>query len=257
MKKALSPVIQINELGPQQGFVNYNNPDLYDAPTDKQTKADHGKLFDNNKDAFADDERQIGTTTLIEMTIDTGDYPPITKKPYTLALKQYDCMKDEIDKLLEARIIRERHSSWSALIVVVSKSDGEKMLCVDFRALNAITRTYVWPMPRVEDLFAKLGKAKFYITLDPRSGYYHIALDKDAIKRTAFVAPFGKNGYLKIPFGLTQAPACSQNLMNTVLNGLNFTLAYLDDVIIFSETAEQHLTHIQIVLTRLKNFTIF
>ena len=107
-------------------------------------------------------------------------------------------------------------------------------------------------MPRVENIFAKLGKAKFYTTLDLRSGYHHIALDKDSIKKTAFVSPLGKYEYLKVPFGLAQAPAYFQNLMNKVLNGLNFTLAYLDDVIIFSETAEQHLKHIQIVLTRLK-----
>ena len=107
-------------------------------------------------------------------------------------------------------------------------------------------------MPRVEDIFAKLGKAKFYTTLDLRSGYHHIALDKDSIKKTAFVAPFGKYEYLKVPFDLAQAPASFQNLMNNVLNGLNFTLAYLGDVIIFSENAEQHLKHIQIVLTSLK-----
>ena len=127
-----------------------------------------------------------------------------------------------------------------------------KRLCVDFRALNKITRTYVWPMPRVEDIFAELGKAKFYTTPDLRSGYHQIALDKDSITKTAFVSPLGKYEYLKVPFGLAQAPAYFQNLMNKVLNGLNFTLAYLDDVIIFSETAEQHLKHIQIVLTRLK-----
>ena len=107
-------------------------------------------------------------------------------------------------------------------------------------------------MPRVEDILAKLGKAKLYKTLDPRPGYHHIALDKDSIKKTAFVSPLGKYEYLKVPFGLAQAPAYFQNLMNKVLNGLNFTLAYLDDVVIFSETAEQHLKHIQIVLTRLK-----
>ena len=107
-------------------------------------------------------------------------------------------------------------------------------------------------MARVEDIFPKLGKVKFYTTLDPSPGYHHIALDKDAIKKTAFVAPFGKCEYLKVPFDLAQAPAYFQNLMNKILNGLKLTLAYLDDVIIFSVTAEQHLKHIQIVLTRLK-----
>ena len=107
-------------------------------------------------------------------------------------------------------------------------------------------------MPRVEDIFAKLGKAKFYTTLDLRSGYHHITLDKDSIKKTAFVVPFSKYEYLKVSFCLAQAQAYFQNLMSKVLNGPNFTLAYLDDVIIFSESAEQHLKHIQIVLTRLK-----
>ena len=96
---------------------------------------------------------------------------------------------------------------------------------MDFRALNAITRTYGWPMPRVKDI-AKLGKAKFFTTLDLRSGYHHIALNDDAIRKTAFVTPLGKYEYLKVPFGLAQAPMYFQNLMNKVLNGLQSTLAY-------------------------------
>ena len=84
LKKDLSPVTHINELGPQQDFVNYNKPALQDAPIDKQTKADLHKLLDNNKDVFAEDARQIGTAPLIEMTIDTGDHPPIATNPYTL-----------------------------------------------------------------------------------------------------------------------------------------------------------------------------
>ena len=98
--------------------------------------------------------------SLNKMSIDTGDHPPIAKKPYALALKHYDWVRDGIDKLLEAGIIRESHSHWSAPIVVVPKGDGGKRLCMDFRALYAITRTYVLPMPRVKDIFAKLGKKK-------------------------------------------------------------------------------------------------
>ena len=82
-------------------------------------------------------------------------------------------------------------------------------------------------MPRAEDIFSKLGKENFFTTLDLRSGYHHIALDQDAIKKTAFVTPFGKYEYMKVPFGLAQAPAYFQNLMNGVLNGLHITLAYL------------------------------
>ena len=99
-------------------------------PIDK--KAD----LDNNNNAFAEDERQIGTTPIIEMTTDTGVHPPIAKKPYTLAFKHYDWVKEEIDKLLEVGVIRESHLSWSALIIVVPKGDGGKRLCVVFRTLN-------------------------------------------------------------------------------------------------------------------------
>ena len=158
------------------------------------------------------------------MSIDTGKHLPIAKKPYALALQQCDWVRDEIDKLLEAGIIRESHCCWSAPMVVVPKGDGGKRLCMDFRALNAITRTYVWHMPSVKDIFVKLGKAEFFIMLNLRSGYHHIGLDDDAIKKTAFVMPLGKYEYLKVLFSLAQALAYFQNLMNKVLNGLHLFL---------------------------------
>ena len=111
LKKALFPVTHINELGPQQDFVNYNKPALQDAPVTKQKKADLDKLLDSNKETFAEDERQIDTKPFIEMTIDTGDHPPVVKKPHTLALKHYDWVEEEIDKLLEAGVIRENHQA--------------------------------------------------------------------------------------------------------------------------------------------------
>ena len=110
-------------------------------------------------------------------------------------------------------------------------------------------------MSRAEGIFAKLGKAMYFTTLDLRAGYHHIALDKDSIKKTGFCLPFGKYEYLKVPFGLAQAPAYFQNLMNKVLTGLNFAISYLDDIIIFSETPEEHLRHIKIVLKDFKMLT--
>ena len=186
------------------------------------------------------------------MTIDTGDHKPIAKKPYTLSLKHYDWVREELDKLLEAEVIRVSHSSLSAPIVVVPKGDNGKHLCVDYRAINAITRSYIWPMPNVEDIFSRLDKAKYFTTLDPRAGYHHIALDDDAIKKTAFVTPFGKFEYLSVPFGMKNAPFHFQSLLYKVLNGLHFTMAYLEDIIIFSGTPEQCVTHIKIALARLR-----
>ena len=105
-KKDFYPV-QINEVGPQNDYVHYRKPSLLGAPVNKQTKCDLEKLLEENHDAFAEDERQIGTTPLIKMSIDTSDHLPIAKKPYALALKHYDWVRDEIDKLLEAGVIKK------------------------------------------------------------------------------------------------------------------------------------------------------
>ena len=121
----LSPVTRINKIGPQQDFVEYKKPELQDATINRQVTLDLDKLLKDD-DAFATDERQIGTTPLIKIEIDIGDHPPIAKKPYTLALKHCDWVKEEIDKLLEAGVIRESHSSWSAPIVVVPMVMVEK-----------------------------------------------------------------------------------------------------------------------------------
>ena len=97
------------------------------------------------------DETTISTTPLRQMSIDTGDSDPISQKPYPVAMKHYQWVKEEIDKLLEAGVIRNSHSSWSAPIIVVPKGDGGKCLVIDYRALNKVTRKFVWPMPKVQN----------------------------------------------------------------------------------------------------------
>ena len=224
LKDGVFKINKITDTALEEEFVSHQKPKLQDAPIDQRTKLELEQLLLRNSDCFAEDEHQIGTTPLITMSIDTGDHPPVAKRPYTLALKHHDWVKAQIDKLLEAGVIRESDSSWSATIVVVPKGDGGKRLCIDFRALNSITRTFIWPMPRVEDILAKLGKAKYFTTLDLRSGYHCIALDKQSIKKTAFCTPFGKYEYLKVPFGLAQAPSYFQKLLNKVPKGLNLLL---------------------------------
>ena len=100
---------QINEVGPQQDYVHYKKPSLFDIPTDKQTRDDLDKLLKENHATFAEDERQIGTYPLIKIPIDTGDHPSIAKKPYDLALKHYDWVREEIDKFLEVGVIRDQY----------------------------------------------------------------------------------------------------------------------------------------------------
>ena len=184
---------------------------------------------------FAKDETTIGTTPLTNMTIDTGTADPVSQKPYSIAMKHYQWVKDEIEKLLTAKVIHTSHSSWSAHIIVVPKGDGAKCLVIDYRALNKVTRKFTWPMSKVEDIFFKLNGATYFTTMDLCTGYHHIPLDKPSIPKTAFNSPFRKFEYLKAPFRLAQAPAYFQDLMTSILKDFPFAIAYLDDIIIFRQ----------------------
>ena len=203
------------------------------------------------KDQFAKDEMTIGSTLLTQMSIATGDSDPVSQKPYPIAMKHYNWVKEKIDKLLEAGVIRNSHSSWSAPIIVVPKEDGSKRLVIDYRALNKVMRKFVWPMPKVEDIFTQLNGAKYFSTLDLRAGYHHIGLTADSIPKTAFTSPFGKYECVTVPFRLAQAPAYFQELMTGVLKDLPFAMAYLDDIIIYSSTPEENLLHIKTVFEKL------
>ena len=201
---------------------------------------------------FAKDETSIGTTPLTSMTIDTGTSKPVSQKPYPIAMKHYQWVKDEIEKLLAAKVIHTSLSSWSALIIVVPKGNGGKHLVIDYRALNKVTRKFTWPMPKVEDIFPKLNRATYFITLDLRAAYHPIPLDKPFIPKPAFNSPFSKFEYVKVPFGLAQATAYFHELMTGILKDFYFAIAYLDDIIIFSKTPQENLLHIRMVFEKLK-----
>ena len=187
------------------------------------------------------------------MTIDTGTTNLVSQKPYPIAMKHYEWVKDEIKKLLTAKVICTNHSSWLAPIIVVPKGDGGTFLVIDYRALNKVTRKFTWPMPKVEDIFSKLNGATYFTTLDLHAGYHHIPLDKSSIPKMAFNLPFSKYEYVKVQFRFAQAPADFQELMTGILKDFPFTIAYLDDIIIFSKTPQEHLLHIHMVFEKLKS----
>ena len=179
------------------------------------------------------------------MTTDEGTSDPISQKPYPIAMKYYQWVKEEIEKLLTAKVIWSSRSSWSAPIIVVPRSGGGKCLVIEYKALNKVTRKFTLPMPKVEDIFSKLNGATYFTTLDLQAVYDHIPLDKPSIPKMAFNSPFRKYEYVKVPFGLAQAPAYFQELISGILKDFNFAIAYLDDVIIFNKTPQEHLSHIR------------
>ena len=231
-------------------------PDTFNPPCHELSKTVQNELdilLQEYESQFAKDETSIGTTPLTSMTIDTGTSNPMSQKPYPIAMKHYQWVKDKIEKLLAAKVICSSRSSWSAPIIVVPKGDGGKCLVIDYRALNKVTRKFTWPMPKVKDIFAKLNRANYFTTLDLQAGYHHIPLDKPSIPKTAFNSPFRRYKYVKVPFGLAQAPAYFWELMTGILKDFNFTIAYLDDIIIFSKTPQEHLSHIRKIFKKLKS----
>ena len=210
-------------------------------------------LLEEYESQFAQNETSVGTSPLMSMTIDTDTANPVSQKPYPIAMKHYEWVKNEIEKLLTAKVIHSSHSSWSAPIIVVPKGDRGKCLVIDYRVLNKVTRKFTWPMPKVEDIFSKLNGATYFTTLDLHAGYHHIPLDKSSIPKTAFNSPFRKYEYVKVPFGLAQTPAYFQELMTDILKDFSFAIAYVDDIIIFSKTPQEHLSHICMVFEKLKS----
>ena len=225
------------------------------------------ELCEQYGEAFSKSSEDIGRTKLVKMDIDTGDSPPVSSRPYTLPLKHYEWVQREIKSLEHAGIITKSMSKWASPIVIVPKKSSpreplKRRLCVDFRKVNELQQEVITagkikgqisihPLPKIDEMYAKLKGAKVFSTIDLRSGYHHIALGKSSRAKTAFVMPFDKYEFLMVPFGLAQAPAYFQLLMNKVLHGLNFAMTYLD-IIIFSKNELQHLEHLETVFSRLR-----
>ena len=193
------------------------------------------------KNTFSTDSSDTGKTPLIEVEINTGDSLPITQKPYTLPLKHATWVQGELEIFEKAGVIVRSVSPWASPIVVVPKrtAPGEppkRRLCVDYRAVNSLlppvkkafskakgVLTLV-PLPKIDEIYARLKGSKIYSTFDMRSGYYHMVLSEESRPKTAFVSSFGKWEFKRCPFGLVQPPAYFQRLVNEVLSGLTFAL---------------------------------
>ena len=250
----------------------HRKTDLLDAPVSEKDKEKFRELCQEFDEVFSKSSEDIGRTPLVTMDIDTGDHPPICQKPYNLALKHVEWVHKELDILEKAGVIVRSVSPWASPIVIVPKKSepGEppkRRMCVDYRMLNKLltpvkkvntnakgVRTLV-PLPKIDEIYAKLRGAHVFSALDMRSGYHHIALSKESQPKTAFVVggPQGAKFEFKVvPFGLTQAPAYFQRLVGEVLQGIPYAFGYLDDILIFSPDVETHLEHLREIFKRLK-----
>ena len=202
-----------------------------------------------------------------KVQLEDADSLPVTQLPYTLPLKHYNWICQEI----EAGIIERSLSRWASPVIVVPKKSApdeppQRRLCMDYRKVNELQQEVkqtdksmgclsLYPLPKIDEMFSKLGGATVFSTIDLRSGYYHIGLTRKSRAKSVFVMPMGKWQFMHTLFGLSQAPAYFQLLIDKVLMGCgNFVMGYLDDIIVFNKTEEEHLQHLEEIFTRLRKF---
>ena len=276
-------VVPLHETKKRYAFSTQLEPEAHSSPSDGTPATDHNSgtppkryfteaELDMGKDLSPEQRSQVlellkdfaniqsqhesdtGLTDLITHGIDTGSAAPINQRPYRISFQERQDVAQLVAEYVAAGFIRESDSPWACPIVIVRKKDGTLRFCCDWRRLNSVTRKDAMPLPRIDDMIDRLAKARYFTKLDFTSGYYQVPLSAESREKTAFVTPDGHYEWNVMGMGLTNAPATFQRLMYKVLGGLLWTnsMAYLDDIVIFSDSFEQHLSDLREVFSRIQ-----
>ena len=218
-------------------------------PVEQEISEKITKLLNAHQHLFANKMSELGMATAIKHTINTGTSPPVNLPLRRTPQKLKMTVRSHIDEMQCHNIIRESASPYAAPVVMTTKKDGDPRFCVDYRKLNQVTVKDRYPLPRIDDTIDALHGAQFFTTLDLFSGYWQIEIDEPDKHKTAFVCEYGQYEFNRMPFGLTNAPSTFQRLMNRILKPVLYesVLVYLDDIIVFSKTVDEHIEHIAAV----------
>jgi hypothetical protein len=208
----------------------------------------------NRKDVFSASEFDLGRTDLVQHRIDTGNNRPFKQQLRRHPLAYLSVIDDHVNDMLRNDVIEPAASPWTSNVVLVRKPDGSLRFCIDYRRLNLLTYKDNYPLPRIDTCLQSFGGCKFFSTLDLRAGYWQTVIDPRDRDKTAFVTRRGTFRFKVLSFGLANAPALFQRLMDLVLVGLTWEtcLVYLDDVIIYARSFDEHVERLAIVFDRLK-----
>ncbi|KAJ9539497.1 hypothetical protein OSB04_032230 [Centaurea solstitialis] len=211
-------------------------------------------------DVFPEDLPGIPPERQVEFRIDlVPGAAPVAKTPYRLAPPEMQELSNQLEELLEKGFIRPSSSPWGAPILFVKKKDGTLRMCIDYRELNKLTVKNRYPLPRIDDLFDKLQGAAWFSKIDLRSGYNQLKVREEDVHKTAFRTRYGLYEFVVMPFGLTNAPAAFMDLMNRVCRPLldRSVIVFIDDILIYSKTKEDHVEHLREVLEILRKEQLY
>lgn len=213
-----------------------------------------GNFMKRYHNLFAWDPNDFGRTSVVTHKIDTGDATPVGQRFYRTSYQNQLFIKEEIQRLLDAGLIVPSKSQWTSPVVVVEKKNGKKRLCVDYRKLNNVTKRDRYPLPRIDDMLETLSGCQWFSSLDLASGFWQVELSPKDREKSTFITRFGTFEFTVMPFGLCNAPATFQRLMDTVLRDIlwQFVVVYIDDINVGSKTFDEHLQHLEQVFLRLE-----
>ena len=168
-------------------------------------------------------------------------------------------LKKQLDEMLQKGYIRPSSSPWGSPAIFVDKKDGSLRMCVDYRQLNDVTIKNKYPLPRIDDLFDQLSGAKVFSKIDLRTGYHQLKIKKEDIPKTASATRYGLYEYTIMSFGITNAPAFFMHMMNKVFMDFldKFVVVFIDDILIYSKSDEEHKEHLRVVLQRLRDHQLY
>ena len=211
-------------------------------------------LMSHYTDIMADSPDKLGRTGVLQHQIDTGSAMPIRQQARRVPLPRRETVRHLLQDMLSRDVISPSKSPWASPIVLVGKKDGSTRFCVDYRKVNEVTHKDAYPLPRVDDSLDTLAGSRWFSTLDLKSGYWQVEVAPEHRQKTAFCTQEGLYEFNVMPFGLCNAPATFQRLMDSVLAGLQWSacLVYIDDIIIMGRSFEEHLQNLQQVFERLK-----
>ncbi|KAA3480774.1 DNA/RNA polymerases superfamily protein [Gossypium australe] len=211
-------------------------------------------------DVFPEELPGLPPDREVEFGIDLlPETAPVSIAPYRMAPKELVELKAQIQELLDRGFIRPSVSPWGAPVLFVKKKDGTMRMCIDYRQLNKLTIKNKYPLPRIDDLFDQLKGAAVFSKIDLRSGYHQLKVKEADIHKTAFRTRYGHYEFLVMPFGLTNAPAAFMDMMNRVFQQYldRFVVVFIDDILVYSRTEEEHDAHLRVVLQILREKQLY